>query len=53
MRLFTCRECGHRVRYGGETCGFCWKPTPILNRTWVLFAAIAAAVVAVVALVLP
>jgi hypothetical protein len=32
LRVFTCRECGHRMRYGARRCGNCYAPTPGSNR---------------------
>lgn len=23
IRVFTCRECGHKMRLGGRACGYC------------------------------
>jgi hypothetical protein len=47
VRLFTCSNCGHKLRLGVDSCGYCRKSTPILNRSSVL--AILAAVIVIVA----
>lgn len=38
MRIFECKNCGHKVRLGSSRCGYCYRPTPLLNRKviWVL-----------------
>ena len=32
IRLFRCRDCGHRLRYGARNCGKCGHPTPDQNQ---------------------
>lgn len=32
LRVFKC-SCGHYVRFGVKRCGYCWKPTSLINRT--------------------
>lgn len=34
LRIMRCR-CNHRLRYGRAICGYCYRPTPFLNRWWV------------------
>lgn len=24
MRIFSCRDCEHKMRFGGEACGYCY-----------------------------
>lgn len=31
MRLFRCDACGHRMRLGGDACGKCFEPKPVLK----------------------
>lgn len=33
IRIFTCSNCGHKLRFGRSYCGYCRKPTNMLNRT--------------------
>jgi len=40
FRFFTCRFCGHKLRYGASRCGACHQPTQVLNRRWPLAVAI-------------
>jgi len=35
LRIFTCENCGHNLRYGAQHCGKCWTQTPTKNRIWV------------------
>ncbi|MBT9384668.1 hypothetical protein KM176_12420 [Pseudooceanicola sp. CBS1P-1] len=35
-RLFTCRECGHKMRFSGQFCGKCYarKETYQMPNLW-------------------
>jgi predicted amidophosphoribosyltransferase len=35
LRVFTCENCGHQLRYGAQHCGKCWTQTPTKNHLWV------------------
>lgn len=43
MRLFRCKICGHKMRFGRSRCGNCLRRTPPWNRTstYLIVAAIA------------
>ena len=32
LRLFTCKRCGHRLRFGSPQCGRCCEDTSMTNR---------------------
>ena len=48
LRLFTCRACGHRMRYGADRCGNCQRSTGMLNRVEPLIVAALAVVFLVI-----
>lgn len=37
IRIFRCKRCGHKMRYGASRCGSCGGPTPHINRDWLPF----------------
>ncbi|MHC0052828.1 hypothetical protein [Actibacterium sp. D379-3] len=26
VRLFRCKHCGHKMRFAGNRCGYCYRP---------------------------
>jgi hypothetical protein len=37
VRIFHCRNCGHKMRYGAKNCGYSHVRAPIRNRSVVPF----------------
>ncbi|WP_425098517.1 hypothetical protein [Tropicibacter sp. S64] len=42
VRVFRCKACNHRYRLGVSQCGYCFRPTALWNRWWVLLTAVVA-----------
>ncbi len=47
MRIFTCHECGHKMRVAGDECGRCNAPKPILKKGSLYLASLFVSLVAV------
>ena len=45
VRIFKCKDCGHRMRYGADYCGMCGHPAPEKNQIGFLLVPLAALVV--------
>ncbi len=41
MRIFKCKKCHHRLRYGQKVCSLCYAPSPAANRSWFLLTLLA------------
>lgn len=37
VRIFKCKNCDHRVRFGENECGSCYAKSPILNNRLLAF----------------
>ncbi|SMX35172.1 hypothetical protein COL8621_01685 [Actibacterium lipolyticum] len=34
LRIFGCRDCGHKMRLAGSRCGYCRAPKEITQRVF-------------------
>ncbi|PYG32429.1 hypothetical protein C8N36_103178 [Pelagimonas varians] len=37
VRIFACKNCSHRLRFGSNSCGACYAKATILNRRIIAF----------------
>ena len=48
LRVFRCKDCDHKMRYGAPYCGSCGYPTPEKNRVAFLLVPLTTLVILIV-----
>lgn len=53
-RIYSCRKCGYRMRYGTSRCSDCWTKAPIYNLRgfWRLISVLSVAAILTVSIFL-
>ena len=53
VRIFTCRDCGHKMRFGRSVCGACYSEKSFYQKPFFVFMVLSLVVFVSIAVALP